>query len=107
VRARARRALRRLSPATRNAWQASVVPSACQVGGGALPLEPLPSAALALGGQERPAHRLEEALRRAPLPVIGRVQEGRLLLDLRTVAAGEVADLAVAVEAATRSLGSA
>jgi len=107
VRARARRALRRLSPATRNAWQASVVPSACQVGGGALPLEPLPSAALALGGQERPAHRLEEALRRAPLPVIGRVQEGRLLLDLRTVAAGEVTDLAAAVEAATRSLGSA
>jgi len=107
VRGRARRALRRLAPETRALWRAAVVPSACQVGGGALPAEPLPSAALALGGPDRPAHRLEEALRRAPLPVIGRMQEGRLLLDLRTVAEEEVVDLAGAVDTASRSLGSA
>ncbi|HWR97595.1 MAG TPA: L-seryl-tRNA(Sec) selenium transferase [Candidatus Methanoperedens sp.] len=107
VRARARRTLRRLAPETRAAWRAAVVPSTCQVGGGALPVEPLPSAALCLGGTERPAHHLEEALRRAPLPVIGRVQEGRLLLDLRTVADAQVAELAAAVDAAARSLGSA
>ena len=107
VRQRARRALRRLSPETRSRWSAAVVSSTCQVGGGALPIEPLPSAALALGGPERPAHRLEEALRRAPLPVIGRMQEGRLLLDLRTVEESQVATLAAAVDEASRSLGSA
>ena len=107
VRQRARRALRRLSPETRSRWSAAVVSSTCQVGGGALPIEPLPSAALALGGPERPAHRLEEALRRAPLPVIGRMQEGRLLLDLRTVEESQVATLAAAVDEASRNLVSA
>ncbi len=107
VRRRARRALRRLPAGTRTAWGARVVASTCQVGGGALPLEPLHSAALALGGPERPAHRLEEALRRGPLPVVGRLQDGALLLDLRTVEESQVAGLAAALEAAARSLESA
>jgi L-seryl-tRNA(Ser) seleniumtransferase len=104
VRRRARAALRRLAPQTRAAWRAAVVPSTCQVGGGALPDEPLPSAALALGAADLPAHRLEEALRRAPVAVIGRVHEGRLLLDMRTVPDGDVATLAAAVDGAARAL---
>ncbi len=102
IRRRARTALRRLAPETRSAWNATVIPSTCQVGGGALPVEPLPSAALALGGPDHPAHRLEEALRQAPLAVIGRLQEGRLLLDMRTVENGEIAALAAAVDAAAK-----
>lgn len=105
VRRRAGRLLRKLARDTRVAWGASVVASVCQVGGGALPLEPLPSAALALGGPDRPAHHLEEALRRSPLAAIGRLQEGRLLLDLRTVGDDEVAPLAAAIDAAARQLG--
>jgi L-seryl-tRNA(Ser) seleniumtransferase len=107
TRARARRVLRRLSPDTRTYWRAAVVPSTCQVGGGALPVEPLVSAALALGGADRPAHRLEAALRRAPLAVVGRIQDARLLLDLRTVPDGDVAALAAAVDAAARATGEA
>jgi L-seryl-tRNA(Ser) seleniumtransferase len=104
VRRRARRLLRLLAPETRAAWRATVVPSTCQIGGGALPVEPLPSSALALGGPDHPAHRLEEALRHSPLAVIGRLQEGRLLLDLRTVEDGEVVPLAAAVDAAAAGL---
>lgn len=104
VRRRARRALRLLAPETRAGWRAAVVASTCQVGGGALPAEPLPSSALALGGPDRPAHRLEEALRRSPLAVIGRLQEGRLLLDMRTVEDRDVAPLAAAVDAAAGGL---
>jgi len=104
IRRRARRALRRLAPETRAAWRATVVASTCQVGGGALPVEPLPSSALALGGPDHPAHRLEEALRRLPLAVIGRLQEGRLLLDMRTVEDRDVAPLANAVDTAARGL---
>jgi L-seryl-tRNA(Ser) seleniumtransferase len=107
IRRRARSVLRRLAPEIRAAWRAAVVPSTCQVGGGALPVDPLPSAALALGGADLPAHRLEEALRRAPLAVIGRLQEGRLLLDLRTVGEEEVAPLAAAVNAAAAGLENA
>jgi len=106
IRRRARTALRRLAPETRAAWGALVVASTCQVGGGALPVEPLPSAALALGGPDHPAHRLEEALRRSQLAVIGRMQEGRLLLDMRTVEDGDIAALAAAVDAAARGLQS-
>ena len=36
--------------------------------------------------------------------MIGRLQEGRLLLDMRTVEDGEVAALAAAVDAAARGL---
>jgi L-seryl-tRNA(Ser) seleniumtransferase len=103
TRARARRLLRRLSPETRAVWRPAVVASTCQVGGGALPVEPLASAALALGGPELPAHRLEHGLRRAPCAVIARVQDGRLLLDLRTVADADLGVLAAAVDAAARA----
>jgi L-seryl-tRNA(Ser) seleniumtransferase len=101
VRQRARRLYRRLSRECRHLLRAAVVSSTAQVGGGALPLQELPSAAVALGGEERPAHQIEEALRKLPLPVIGRIQESRLLLDLRTVQDGEVARTASSIEAIT------
>jgi L-seryl-tRNA(Ser) seleniumtransferase len=53
------------------------------VGGGSLPGETLPSVALTLRGGSAAA-RLA-ALRRGSPPVIGRIEDGRVLLDLRTV----------------------
>jgi L-seryl-tRNA(Ser) seleniumtransferase len=64
--------------------------SACrsQIGSGALPVETIPSAGLAI----RPAARahagsaldaLAAALRRLPVPIIGRIERQTLLLDLR------------------------
>jgi len=43
---------------------------------------------------------LERRLRRLDTPVIARIEEGRLLLDVRTVADGEVRELAAALAAA-------
>jgi len=60
-----------------------VVPSEATVGGGAFPTARLPSAALALD-VEAP-DRADARLRAARVPVIGRIVEGRLLLDLRGV----------------------
>jgi len=59
-----------------------------QIGSGSLPVERLPSAGLAIApvnkkGVGRALDELSTALRRLPLPVIGRVSEDRLLLDLR------------------------
>jgi L-seryl-tRNA(Ser) seleniumtransferase len=58
-----------------------------QIGSGALPLETLPSAGLAItSGQGKPGRALDslaERLRALPRPVIGRINAGRLLLDLR------------------------
>lgn len=62
---------------------AQIVPSTSAVGGGALPGETLPSIALALPGTQPDA--LAQRLRTAEPAIVGRIHEGRLLLDLRTV----------------------
>jgi L-seryl-tRNA(Ser) seleniumtransferase len=67
------------------------------VGAGAFPTAALPSVALALDGG---AERWAEALRAGEPAVVGRVREGRLLLDLRTVPETDVDTLAAAVVAA-------
>jgi L-seryl-tRNA(Ser) seleniumtransferase len=65
------------------------------VGGGALPGQTLPSWGVALGG--RSTDRALAALRRATPPVIGRIEDGRVVLDLRTVEPEHDDQLALAV----------
>ncbi|HSE73656.1 MAG TPA: L-seryl-tRNA(Sec) selenium transferase [Dongiaceae bacterium] len=70
------------------AYEVEQVACASQIGSGALPLESVPSAGIAIKpaasrGQGRALAALAAALRNLPVPVIGRVAEGSLLLDLR------------------------
>jgi L-seryl-tRNA(Ser) seleniumtransferase len=83
---------RRLSPILDarlgGAFMVEVVPCASQIGSGALPLETVPSAALVIRprasrGSGRVLAALSTALRRLPIPVIGRIDNQALLLDLR------------------------
>lgn len=97
VKRRARRLLRLLTPEVREALGASVVEDRAQVGGGALPLVELPTAAVALGASGRSAASLDEALRVGSPPVIGRIVADRLLLDCRTVLPSEIPVLARAI----------
>jgi L-seryl-tRNA(Ser) seleniumtransferase len=76
---------------------ASVVPTISRVGGGALPLAELHGPAVALTGSPAP---LAAALRAGDPPVVARIHDGELLLDLRTLAPGEVEPLAEAVRRA-------
>jgi L-seryl-tRNA(Ser) seleniumtransferase len=99
VRRRALRVLRRVPAAARTALGLAVVAGRSEVGGGALPLAELPTAALALGNSERPAAALDARLRAGRLPVIGRIAADRLLLDCRTVMDDEVPLLAAALTA--------
>ncbi len=67
-------------------FSVAVVALQSQIGSGSLPVERLPSAGLALtpaDGRGRSLDALATTLRELPRPVIGRIHEGRLLLDLR------------------------
>jgi L-seryl-tRNA(Ser) seleniumtransferase len=76
---------------------AEVMESDASVGGGAFPTARIPSVALSLGGD---ASALERRLRLGDPPVIARVSDGRVLLDLRTVRPSDDERLAGAITAA-------
>jgi L-seryl-tRNA(Ser) seleniumtransferase len=78
--------------------QVSVLPCRSQIGSGSLPVDRLPSACLALSavnttGKARSAgawpDRLAQALRELPVPVIGRIEDGSVRLDLRCLDGAE------------------
>jgi L-seryl-tRNA(Ser) seleniumtransferase len=56
-----------------------------QIGGGSLPLERIASAGVSIRPLEITTETMEERLRRLPVPMIPRVVNGELLLDVRTM----------------------
>jgi L-seryl-tRNA(Ser) seleniumtransferase len=68
------------------AFAVEMVECHSQVGSGALPLETVPSAGLALrslSGSGQALEALGAALRKLPVPVLGRIDDQALVLDLR------------------------
>jgi L-seryl-tRNA(Ser) seleniumtransferase len=63
---------------------AAIIESSAYVGGGSLPESAIPSIAVALKPRQG-ADAAAQALRRARTPIIGRIEENLLMLDLRTV----------------------
>ena len=73
-----------------------IVPLKSQIGSGSLPVDRLPSCGFAIrphGKRGGVLHRIEAALRGLPRPVIGRIEDGALLLDLRCLAPAEEPEL--------------
>lgn len=66
-------------------FQVEVVDGESLIGGGAAPSSTLPTRILALSHEKYSADELAAWLRKSHPPVIARVGEGRVLLDLRTV----------------------
>ncbi|SNS34444.1 L-seryl-tRNA(Sec) selenium transferase [Anaerovirgula multivorans] len=56
-----------------------------QVGGGSLPLEKLPTKVIAIKHDNLSVSKLEESLRGYSVPIITRIQEEQVIIDLRTV----------------------
>jgi L-seryl-tRNA(Ser) seleniumtransferase len=101
VRERAEIQARRLAAA---GVDCRAVPAQAAVGGGGGPCVTLPSAALSLPEHFAAALRSSDAVRRGDVPaVVGRIEGGRLLLDLRAVAPAEDERLALAVLAAANA----
>jgi L-seryl-tRNA(Ser) seleniumtransferase len=63
--------------------QVSAEPCASQVGSGSLPVDRLPSTALRIASTAVKPARIAQALRALPIPVIGRIHDDAVWLDLR------------------------
>ena len=99
IRAVAERVMPAVEKALAGSAAVRVIDCASQIGSGALPVETLPSAGIAAtpAGKRRSgaADALARAFRALPVPVIGRINEGDFLMDLRCLEdeAGFVAQL--------------
>ena len=85
--------------------RSEIVDGYSTIGGGSAPGSALPTRLIALESDRAPATpQVEAALRRAAPPVIARIEDGRVVLDLRTIPPGEDELLAtLVVSAVTRS----
>jgi L-seryl-tRNA(Ser) seleniumtransferase len=77
-----------------------IVETIARAGAGSLPQQDLPSRAVAVTSRTHTANELAQALRRGAVPVMGRLSQDRLLLDVRTLMDDEVAEVAAALKAA-------
>jgi len=97
----------RLLPALQSALAAlpvtvDIVALLSQIGSGSLPVNRLPSAGFSIKPQGKKGgvlNRIEAALRALPKPVIGRIEDGALLLDLRCLQQWEEAEFAASIGA--------
>jgi L-seryl-tRNA(Ser) seleniumtransferase len=82
-----------------------IIAATSTVGGGAMPLAELPGWAVAVTPTQLSIQELSVRLRAADPPVIGRIQDDRLLLDPRTLLPGEEPMLVAALGAALAGAG--
>jgi L-seryl-tRNA(Ser) seleniumtransferase len=87
------------------AW--SLTDGVSRPGGGSSPVGEIPTTLLVLTDPRGDAGHVERALRLGDPPVIARLSEGRLLLDLRTVLPEQDELLATCIAAATATEGTA
>ncbi len=93
---RARRLARELAEVA-SGVTVDVAPSVARSGGGTLPTHEIPSFAVLLGGPGIDPEAVAVGLRMADPPVVGRVHDGRLWLDVRTLLPGDGEAIAAAV----------
>jgi L-seryl-tRNA(Ser) seleniumtransferase len=77
--------LPRLQAALGDGFRFLLEDSTSQIGSGALPTEELPSLAISIDHPELGATAIAEKFRGANPPIIGRINDNRFLLDLRTI----------------------
>ena len=84
-------------PAGEGDLQVEIVAGESAIGGGAAPTSPFPTLLISLTHNRLSPNQLEAALRDSDPPVIARIVDDRVLLDLRTVFPNEEPDLERAV----------
>lgn len=100
-----KRKARRIAAAIRKRCASLIVSVAAvhsEAGGGSLPDVVIPSFALVLQPQAMSVRHFEERLRSLDIPVIGRIEKGRLVIDMRTVLKDDEPFLIAGIETALR-----
>jgi L-seryl-tRNA(Ser) seleniumtransferase len=102
---RARRLLRLIRSKLGDSIEAVIREETSQVGGGAYPLQELPTQVISIRSQTLSSSQLEAGLRKQHPPVIARIRRDELLLDLRTIQDHEFSLLLQALAQAVRREG--
>jgi L-seryl-tRNA(Ser) seleniumtransferase len=97
---RGKRLLKRLSGITNKKMTFTLKEDVSQVGGGALPVQELPTIVVAVKPLEVSLNSLEVNLRKGDPPIISRISKEELILDMRTVFDEEIPLLAAGIEKA-------
>jgi L-seryl-tRNA(Ser) seleniumtransferase len=95
---KARRLLSRLKKLGSNRLKAVLVNASSRVGGGALPLQELPTKCVGVAIEGLSASRVEQMMREASPPVIGRIENDLFLMDMRTIQDEEIPMIASALK---------
>jgi len=99
VKKRAKRLAAMLRRALPKGLEIQLITGVSMAGGGALPTREIPTVLVALRAQSLSAAALEEHLRRRETPVIVRVADDQVLLDVRTLDPEEFAEIRDALKA--------
>ncbi len=102
---KARRLLRQIRSQAGESLEAVIREDRSQVGGGAYPLQELPTEVISIRAKTLSPNQLEERLRRHRPPVIARIHRDELLLDLRTIQDRDHSLIAQAVARAVNQAG--
>src|SRR6185437_12696753 len=97
LRERTQRVCDEIRQATSEQLALEIVEGESAIGGGAAPTSRLRTPLISIRHKNFTANDIEERLRQSQPPVIARIEEDRVLLDLRTVAAADEPDLTSAV----------
>jgi L-seryl-tRNA(Ser) seleniumtransferase len=81
----ARRAVPAIASVLGPGFRVSVDEGTSQIGSGALPTDEIPTRVIVVEHNELEAHHIAARFREAQPPIIGRVKDGRFLLDARTI----------------------
>ena len=88
--------IRRLRQKISSSVKLTLVSGNSQVGGGSLPLLDLPTYLIVVAVAGWPPQRIDAAFRQCKTPVLGRINKGQYLLDLRTI---QDADIPAVIDA--------
>jgi len=85
VRAMGQSLLPKLETLLGNDFRLALQDSTSQIGSGAMPTEELPTVVITIENAKLSANAIAKKFRQADPPIIGRIQDEKFLLDLRTI----------------------